>query len=128
MMNLSTSLSREAAVDGNEWTDVCALTDLVPGTGVAALLRGQQVALIRTRDGASLYAISNFDPFSKAFVMSRGICGDAAGTPKIASPIYKQCFNLLTGECLDDPSVRLPIYAVRVEQGRVQLQGPKGKP
>lgn len=103
------------------WLDVCALEELLPGTAVGALVGGEQLALVRSRDGHAVYAISNFDPFSKAFVIARGIVGDRAGTPKIASPIYKQSFDLRTGQCLDDPSVRLPVYPVRVLDGRVQI-------
>jgi nitrite reductase (NADH) small subunit len=97
--------------------DVCALEDIVPWTGVCALVAGQQVAIVRTGDG--LFALGNFDPFSKAFVLSRGIVGDKGGVPKIASPIYKQTFDLRTGRCLEDPRVRVPTYEVRVERGRV---------
>lgn len=103
------------------WLDVCALEELIPGTAVGALIAGEQLALVRSRDGAAVYAISNFDPFSKAFVIARGIVGDRAGIPKIASPIYKQSFDLRTGQCLDDPNVRLPVYPVRVLDGRVQI-------
>lgn len=103
------------------WVDVCALDDIVPGTGVAAMLFGVQVALVRPRRDGSIYAISNFDPFSRAFVMSRGIVGDRAGELKIASPIYKQSFLLETGQCLDDPDVRLPVYAARVASGRIEV-------
>jgi nitrite reductase (NADH) small subunit len=103
------------------WVDVCALEDVIPGTGVAAMVGGEQVALLRTRDGQSLYAISNFDPFSKAFVLARGIVGDRGGVPKVASPIYKQNFDLLSGRCLDDPKVSLPVYPVRVRAGRVEI-------
>jgi nitrite reductase (NADH) small subunit len=102
------------------WADVCAFEDILAGTGVAALVDGEQVALVKTRAGA-IHAVSNFDPFSKAFVIGRGIVGDRGGVPKIASPIYKQNFNLVTGECFDDPSVRLQVYAVRVAAGRVQV-------
>ena len=103
------------------WVDVCAVEDIVPGTGVAALLRGEQVAIFRLRDGNTFYALSNFDPFSKAFVMSRGILGDRAGVPKIASPIFKQNFDLRTGQCLDDPEVKLPTYALRLRGARVEI-------
>lgn len=103
------------------WIDVCPLDDLLPGTGAAALIDGHQVALFRSRDGEAVYALSNFDPFSKAFVLARGILGCRAGKPKVASPIYKQNFDLRTGECLDDPSVRLPSYPVRVTAGRVAV-------
>jgi nitrite reductase (NADH) small subunit len=100
-----------------EWEDVCALSDVAPNTGVAALVGGRQVAIVRTRD--AVYAIANFDPFSKAFVLSRGIVGDRGGVPKIASPIFKQSFDLRTGQCLDDPAVRVPVFEVRIERGRV---------
>lgn len=103
-----------------DWHDVCAVDDVLPGTGVAALIDGEQVAIIRTRDGR-FAALSNFDPFSKAFVIARGIVGDRGGVPKIASPIYKQNFSLETGECLDDPSVRLAVFPIRVHAGRVQI-------
>jgi nitrite reductase (NADH) small subunit len=107
------------------WTDVCALDDVFPGTGGAALVDGVQIAIVRSRDGR-VFALSNFDPFSKAFVVARGIVGDKGGVPKIASPIYKQNFSLETGECLDDPSVHLATYPVRVIGGRIQVAVAKG--
>src|SRR6185295_9955512 len=94
-----------------DWTPVCALDDIVPNTGVCALVGGRQIALVRLGDSDRVYAIDNFDPFSKAFVLSRGIVGDKNGVPKIASPIFKQSFNLLTGECLEKPGVAVPTYA-----------------
>jgi nitrite reductase (NADH) small subunit len=72
-----------------------------------------------------VYAIQNFDPFSKAFVLSRGIVGDRGGVLKVASPIYKQSFDLRTGQCLDDAAVRIRTYPSRIVEGRVEiLQGP----
>ena len=98
--------------------DVCALEQILPASGVCALVEGQQIAVVRT-SGETVYAIGNFDPFSKAFVLSRGIVGDRGGVPKIASPIFKQSFDLRTGKCLDDPRVQVPTYEVRVERGRI---------
>ena len=106
-----------------EWHDVCALDDVLPGSGAAALIGGEQIAIVRTRDG-QLAALSNFDPFSKAFVIARGIVGDRAGVPKIVSPIYKQSFALETGECLDDPDVRLTVFPIRLAGGRIQVSLP----
>jgi nitrite reductase (NADH) small subunit len=113
----SLSAAREP-VRSTEWTDVCGYDDLAPGTGAAALIAGEQIALIRTRGGA-VYAISNYDPFSKAFVLARGIVGDKGGIPRLASPIYKQGFDLRTGACFDDPNVRVPVYRVKISRGRV---------
>jgi nitrite reductase (NADH) small subunit len=106
---------------GPDWIDVCAVDDIVPNCGAAALLAGKQIALVRLGEGHDIYALSNYDPFSEAFVIARGIVGDRDGRPKIASPIYKQSFDLRTGICLDDPSVTLPVYRVRVRDGRVQV-------
>ncbi len=68
-----------------------------------------------------VYALGNYDPFSKANVLSRGIIGDRQGIVKVASPIYKQNFNLATGECLDNDEVKVPTYPVRVVSGRVEI-------
>jgi nitrite reductase (NADH) small subunit len=103
------------------WTRVCTLDDILPRTGVCALVRGKQIAIVRPNESEQLYALSNYDPFSKAFVLSRGIVGDKAGIPKIASPIYKQNFDLRDGQCLDDAAVKIPTYQVRVVNGGVEL-------
>jgi nitrite reductase (NADH) small subunit len=110
-----------AAWDDAEWTPICALDDIVPDTGVCALIAGRQVAVVRVGEGERVYAIDNFDPFSNAFVISRGIVGDRNGVPKIASPIFKQSFSLLTGQCLDKPAVSIPVYAARVRDGRIEI-------
>jgi nitrite reductase (NADH) small subunit len=113
----------QATPEEVEWHDVCAIDDVLPGSGAAALIGGEQIAIVRTRDGR-LAALSNFDPFSKAFVIARGIVGDRAGVPKITSPIYKQSFALDTGECLDDPDVRLTVFPIRLSGGRIQVSSP----
>jgi nitrite reductase (NADH) small subunit len=100
---------------------VCPVDDLLPERGVAALINGHQIALFRLRDDR-IFALGNKDPFSGANVMSRGIVGDRAGVPKVASPIYKQNFALEDGRCLDDDSVSLPVYPVNVENGSICIQ------
>jgi nitrite reductase (NADH) small subunit len=107
-------------VDLLVWTDVCGFDQLTPGRGVAALVQGRQVALFRLADD-SLYALSNFDPFSQAYVLSRGIVGSKGDVPKVAAPIFKQNFDLRTGQCLDDPSVSVASFPVRIVDGRVEI-------
>jgi nitrite reductase (NADH) small subunit len=94
------------------WLDICGYADLTPERGVCALVEGVQVAVFRTFDGA-LHALANLDPFSGAQVISRGILGSRGGAPTVASPMYKQVFDLRTGICLDDPGVALPAFPVR---------------
>src|SRR5258706_11084636 len=100
---------------------VCPLEDIVPNTGVCALVDGEQVAVFRLDDG-SVHAVGNRDPFSGANVLSRGIVGDVKGELVVASPVYKQHFSLLTGRCVEDATARVPVYAARVEDGFVVVE------
>lgn len=107
--------------DMNElnWVEVCALDDITPNTGVAALVEDQQIAIFRVGSEKRVYALSNQDPFSKAFVMSRGIIGDLQGERVVASPIYKQHFSLATGRCLEDKDQKLLVFPNKIENGKV---------
>ncbi|MGL4306055.1 MAG: nitrite reductase small subunit NirD [Mycobacteriaceae bacterium] len=112
----------EARVSAAEqWTAACAYDFLIPGRGVAVLLKGGvQAALFRLADD-SLRAVSNIDPFGKAAVLSRGIIGDRAGEPTVASPLLKQVFSLDDGRCLDDPDIRVAVFSTRVVDGIVEV-------
>jgi len=99
---------------------VCRFDDIVPDTGVCALVGDEQVAVFRVED--RIYAVGNRDPFSEANVLSRGIVGDLKGELVVASPIYKQHFSLSTGRCIEDPEVRIPVYEARVEDGAVLVE------
>jgi nitrite reductase (NADH) small subunit len=109
-------------------TPVCRLEEITPESGVAALVEGHAVAIFRTHAG-DVRALSNYDPFSHASVLARGIVGTrtVAGEPVdfVASPMYKQAFDLRTGRCLDDETVSVPTYDVRVAEGMVLVGGPK---
>lgn len=113
-----------AAGGAPAWIGICALDDIVPNTGVCALVGGDQVAVFRLDDD-SLYAIGNFDPLSGANVLSRGIVGDIDGELVVASPIYKQHFSLESGRCLEDDEASVPVYAVRLVDGTVLVQARK---
>jgi nitrite reductase (NADH) small subunit len=105
------------------WTAVCAADAVPEHSGVAALLDGVQVAIFRL-PGERWYALSNWDPCSGAAVLSRGIVGDAGGVPVVASPVYKERFALDSGRCLDAEGVTVPVYAVRVRGGVVEVESP----
>lgn len=103
------------------WTPVCRYDDLQPELGAAALIGGQQVALFRAFDG-SLYAIGNQDPFTGAFVLSRGVVGTRGDIPTVTSPLHKQVFDLSTGTCLDDMTACVPVFGVRQRDGVVEVR------
>lgn len=109
-------------------TEICAAEAIDVETGVAALVGGEAVAVFRTYAG-EVFALSNYDPFSHASVLSRGIVGTRTvnGEPVdfVASPIYKEAFDLRTGACLDKPEVSIPAYDVELREGVVYVGSAK---
>jgi nitrite reductase (NADH) small subunit len=123
MVALIGELETDFYTPAEVWTAVCPISAIVPFTGVAALINGQQVAIFRL-SADECYSISNYDPFSKAYVLSRGLVGDKNGVLKVASPIYKHNFDLKTGQCLEDTQVSLAVWETRVVEGVIQVRIP----
>lgn len=88
--------------------------------GVAALVHGEQVGVFRTTDDR-LHALTDLDPFRGAMVLSRGIVGSRGDRATVASSVCTQVFDLETWQYLDDPAVRLTVYAVKVRDGFVEV-------
>jgi nitrite reductase (NADH) small subunit len=119
---MRTDIARSPRVTQRQgiWVRVCRLDQLRIDVGVAALVGADQVALFRV-DAEQVRAIGNLDPYSRTNVLSRGIVGSRGDNVFVASPMYKQPFDLCTGQCLDDPSVSVPTFTVRVVDGVVQV-------
>lgn len=119
-----TGTARPGAAPGPDWEPVCRLDDLPVETGIAARAHGEQVAIFRTEAG--LFALDHVDPFCGAAVLARGIVGELRGHPVVASPMYKQHFRLDTGQCLEDDTVSVRRWAVRVDpDGTVSIGRPE---
>lgn len=116
LTSVPTDLSRD-------WTPACTLDTLIPGRGVAVLMRGGTQAALFLLDDGRMFAVGNIDPFGRAAVMSRGLVGDRGGEPTVASPLLKQVFSLVDGRCLDDPDVGLGCFEVSCTEGVVFLRG-----
>ena len=107
------------------WTNICALQDL-PCDEVTDRIHGvvtaeeTQVALFRTSDDA-VYAISNFDPFSEANVLARGILCSIGEQLAVASPVLKEHFDLSTGQCFEDENVSIATFPVKIADGNVLI-------
>ncbi|WP_233843786.1 nitrite reductase small subunit NirD [Dyella sp. 2HG41-7] len=106
------------------WVLACSLDDIVPNTGVCALVDGEQVAIFRVGEH-QLYAIDNYDPNADASVLSRGLLGSIGDRVVVASPIFKQHFDLRTGTCLEAPEYSVNTWQVRLEGDLVLLGQPK---
>ena len=105
------------------WVNVCAFDDLVDGTGVCALVAGRQIAVFFVE--GQTYALDNFDPASRANVLSRGLTGDLQKERVVASPIYKHHYSLASGRCIEDPTFSVTAYATRIVDGLVQIETPR---
>ncbi|HEJ7892381.1 TPA: nitrite reductase small subunit NirD [Serratia liquefaciens] len=105
----------------SQWTTLCPISDILPGTGVCALIGDQQVAIFRPYADDQVFAISNIDPFTQASVLSRGLIAEHQGELWVASPLKKQHFRLHDGYCLEDDSRSVAHFASRVLDGMVQV-------
>lgn len=103
-----------------EWRRVCAISVLPEQAGRSAWLDGRSLALFRL--GERVYALDDLDPLAGVAVLSRGLVGDCDGEPVVASPLYKQRYALADGRCLDDPSLSVACWPVRLDGGEVWVQ------
>ncbi|BAS14344.1 nitrite reductase (NADH) small subunit [Arthrobacter sp. Hiyo8] len=111
---------QQSAPTASGWHRVCAIDELEPAWGEAALVGGKQVALFRTTPDEVL-AVSQQDPATLSNVMARGIVGSRGSRPTIASPLHKEVYDLETGECFTNPELRLASYATRLVDGYVEV-------
>ncbi|ELY3468599.1 nitrite reductase small subunit NirD [Cronobacter universalis] len=106
----------------SQWNTICSLAEIIPATGVCALVGENQVAIFRPRANDEVYAISNIDPFFEASVLSRGIIAEHQGELWVASPLKKQRFRLRDGLCMEDESRSVAHFEARVKDGQVQVK------
>jgi nitrite reductase (NADH) small subunit len=106
----------------SHWVNICHINDILPQTGVCALLGHEQVAIFRPHHDEQVFAISNIDPFFRASVLSRGIIAEHNGELWVASPLKKQRFRLSDGLCMEDESHSIAHFDVRIKDGQVQLK------
>lgn len=103
-----------------EWRRVCAISVLPEQAGRSAWLDGRSLALFRL--GERVYALDDLDPLAGVAVLSRGLVGDCGGEPVVASPLYKQRYALMDGRCLDDPTLSVACWPVRLDGGEIWVQ------
>lgn len=76
----------------SQWKDICKIDDILPETGVCALLGDEQVAIFRPYHSDQVFAISNIDPFFESSVLSRGLDCGTPGELWVASPLKNSVF------------------------------------
>jgi nitrite reductase (NADH) small subunit len=102
------------------WTEIATIDRFPIERGVAARVDGRDVAIFRlTTD--EWFALDNVDPFTGMSLLARGLVGSVGDIPTVAAPLYKQRFDLRTGECLDDSRYSVAAWPVRALNGTVQV-------
>ena len=102
--------------EATDWVAVCPADDLEPWWGEACLVAGRQIALFALPDGR-IFAVAHHDPRTGAPVMARGIVGSKGDRVTVASPLYKEVYDLATGECLSGSPHVLATFATLVADG-----------
>ncbi|SFX32033.1 nitrite reductase small subunit NirD [Marinospirillum alkaliphilum] len=109
------------------WHKVCQEEDLVAHSGVAVLIQPasgvpQSVALFwLPGQQPALYALAHLDPLIGVEVLAHGLLCESGGVWSVASPLYKQHFQLKDGRCLEQPDTCLQTWPVKLEEGQVWL-------
>lgn len=114
-------LQEETTAAATGWHRVCPVAELEPAWGEAALIAGRQVALFRTASD-EVYAVSQEDPATGAHVMARGIIGSRGDRPTIASPLHKEVYDLVTGECFGNAELNLPTFNTRIVDSHIEVE------
>lgn len=106
------------------WTAVGPVEAFPADGGAAVRVDGQQIAVFNYGH-AEWYAVQNECPHEKVMAISRGLCGDKAGEPKVSCPLHKNSFSLADGRHLGgNPDWCLKTYPVKAEGGTVWVGTP----
>ena len=97
-----------------EWVRVGRVADFPRNGGAAVKVGETQIAVFNLTDRGLWRACQNMCPHKNAFVLARGIAGNAGLSPKVTCPLHKKPFSLDTGECLSGEPYALKVFPVRV--------------
>jgi len=105
---------RSLPIVRRQWVRVGTVADFPKEGGATIRYGGAQIAVFQMATEGRWYATQNLCPHKRDMVLSRGIVGDAGGTPKVACPMHKKAFSLETGKCLNDDAYEIATFDVKV--------------
>lgn len=107
------------------WIRVGSVKDFPPNVGTPILYSDSQLAIFNNAQHGEWYATQNMCPHKQAFVLSQGLVGDSAGTPKVACPLHKKQFSLEDGHELGtDNGLQIITFPIKVEGDNVMVELP----
>ena len=105
------------------WVNVRKVSDFGPYVGTPILVGETQLAVFNNVARGEWYCTQNMCPHKQAFVLSQGIIGDSAGTPKVACPLHKKKYALESGEELGG-DLKIFTFPIQVKGDDVMVELP----
>ncbi|MBI3784688.1 MAG: nitrite reductase small subunit NirD [Deltaproteobacteria bacterium] len=114
------------AVEGQTWVRVANAADVPRDGGVTIRCGGAQIAVYHfaSRNPGVWYACQAMCPHRGDMVLGRGLLGTQGDEPKVACPMHKKTFSLLSGVGLSDPQFSVQTFPVEVRDGEVYVALP----
>ena len=106
------------------WVTVGKVSDFDKNIGTPILYGDTQLAVFNNAQRGEWYCTQNMCPHKQAFVLSQGILGDSAGTPKVACPLHKKQFSMESGEELAGGDLKILTFPIKVEGEDVLVELP----
>jgi len=97
----------------------------VPENGASVVRHGRlQIAIYNFSRRGEWFATQARCPHRGDNVLARGLLGDQAGEPKVACPMHKKTFSLVTGKGLSDPGYQLRTFPVELRDEELWVKLP----
>jgi len=107
--------------DVKVWFKAASIKDFPTDGGACVKYKNKQIAVFNFARTNSWYACQNVCPHKMEMVLSRGMIGDAKGTPKVACPLHKKTFSLEDGTNLNGDMDAIATYPVKIEEENVYI-------
>jgi nitrite reductase/ring-hydroxylating ferredoxin subunit len=114
------------------WYDLASLAEVEREGRIVGRLEGREIGVVRDPETGDLWAMRNRCPHTGAPLCLGTVAGrDDTGGPGtyhlserriLRCPWHGWEFDPQSGHCLDDPTMRVATYPVRVSDGRVEVE------
>lgn len=111
-------------VTQRSWVKLAEVNAVPEEGGTAVKYGNTQLAVFYFKSKNQWFATQNMCPHKREMILSRGMLGDSAGTPKVACPFHKKTFNLETGDSISDDDLSIATFPTKVEDGWVYAELP----
>ncbi len=106
------------------WVRVASVEDVPRDGGIQFDHGGYAVAVFNFASAGGWYATQASCPHRRDAVLARGLLGTHGGEPKVACPMHKKTFSLVTGAGLNDAQYAVRTFPVEVRGGAVWVELP----